>query len=48
MLQKLAGIPRSNINVLRFPYPSFQDGGRPFEQRRRQTFLEALSFESSL
>lgn len=46
ILQKLAGIPRSNIDVLRFPFPSFQDGGRSFELRRHQKFLEPLSFEN--
>lgn len=45
MLQKLAGIPRSNVDVLRFSFPSFQDVDRPFEQRHHQKFLGALTFE---
>lgn len=44
ILQKLAGIPRSNIDVL-FPFTSFQDGGRPFELRHHKQFLETLAFE---
>lgn len=44
MLEKLSSIPRSNKELLRFPFPSLRDGGRSFELRRHHKFLENKAF----